>query len=160
MPLIKPKTISRLAAVQSIYCYFATKLDINQVIINVKAFYNEEKLRQDSDVFGLKLNKEYFNTLTLTTAENIAHIDSLIEANLSANWSASKLHLTLFSILRVGACELFYFTDTPFKVVISEFSDIAGNMLMDNEVGFVNSLLQKIHEQNKEPIQVDHHQIS
>jgi transcription termination factor NusB len=79
-------------------------------------------------------------------------LDSLIASNLASGYSTTNLHLTLFAILRVGACELCYFGHTPFKVTISEFSDIAGNMLMNNEVGFVNSLLQKINDINQATI--------
>jgi N utilization substance protein B len=154
MLLIKPKTISRIAAVQSLYCYYATQQDINEIISNIKDYYAQESKNQDSELFEAKLNKDYLYKITITAMENIENIDMLIAQNLSSNWSMAKLHLTLLSILRAGVCELCYFPQTPFKVAISEFSDIAGNMLAPEEVGFVNSLLQKINDQKK-PIQDD-----
>jgi N utilization substance protein B len=149
MPLIKPKTISRIACVQSIYCHYAINLDINKVLKDIIEFYETEKVQQDEELITLKLNKKHLVDLTLAVVDNINQIDQLIEDNLTVNWTLAKLHLTLLSILRAGIAELRYFPDTPFKVVISEFSDIAGNMLAENEVAFVNSILQKINDQNQ-----------
>jgi N utilization substance protein B len=154
MSLIKPKTISRIAAVQSLYCYYATNSGIKEIIEDLKNFYAIEFKNSDSELFELKLNRDYFDSITLAALENIEQIDGLIEENLAVGWSINKLHLTLLSILRVAVAELYYFLQTPYKVVISEFSDIAGNMLTPEEVGFVNSLLQKINDQKK-PIQDD-----
>jgi N utilization substance protein B len=146
---VKPKTIARIASVQSLYYYHATDLDINQVIENIKVFYEQEKLNNDSQFLGLKLNKDYFYELTHAAIQNNHNIDALIEKNLTQEWNITKQHLIMLSILRVGITELCYFLNTPFKVVINEFSDIAGNMLMSNEVNFVNSLLQKISDDNQ-----------
>lgn len=150
MLLIKPKTISRLASVQSLYCYYATGTDMKEIIANIQDFYADEVKDSQSELFELKLNKDYFASLTEKAIENIEAVDSLIAENLASGWTLKKLHLSLLSILRVGVTELCYFPQTPFKVVISEFSDIAGNMLAEQEVGFVNSLLQKINDQKKQ----------
>ena len=154
MSLIKPKTISRIATVQSLYCYYATNSGIEEIINDVKSFYATEIKNKDSELFELKLNKDYFSSITATALENVEEIDKLIEQNLTPGWNMAKLHLTLLSILRAGVTELCYFPETPYKVVISEFSDIAGNMLVPEEVGFVNSMLQKINDQKK-PTQDD-----
>jgi len=154
MSLIKPKTISRIATVQSLYCYYATNSGIEEIINDVKSFYATEIKNKDSELFELKLNKDYFSSITATALENIQEIDKLIEQNLTSGWNMGKLHLTLLSILRAGVTELCYFPETPYKVVISEFSDIAGSMLVPEEVGFVNSMLQKINDQKK-PTQDD-----
>jgi transcription termination factor NusB len=50
----------------------------------------------------------------------------------------------LLALLRVSISELLYIDETPNKVVINEFTMIASDMLMDREVGFVNSILDKI----------------
>ena len=154
MSLIKPKTISRIATVQSLYCYYATNSGIEKIIDDIKDFYAAEIKNKDSELFELKLNKDYFSNITATALENIEQIDKLIEQNLAPGWNMAKLHLTLLSILRAGVTELCYFPQTPYKVVISEFSDIAGSMLVPEEVGFVNSLLQKINDEKK-PINND-----
>ena len=154
MLLIKPKRISRIAAVQSLYCYYATNTDIKEVIDGIKDFYIAECKNKESELFELKINKDYFSNITLTAVENIDNIDELIEQNLASGWTMAKLHLTLLSILRAGVTELCYFPQTPFKVVINEFSDIAADMLAPEEIGFVNSLLQKINDQ-KVPIKDD-----
>jgi len=40
---------------------------------------------------------------------------------------------------------MMFLKSAPFQVVISEFTDIAGHMLERREVAFVNSIMQKIH---------------
>jgi N utilization substance protein B len=148
MSLVKPKTISRIATVQSLYYYHSTSLDINEVIQNVKEFYLQEKLNPDSQFFGLKLNKEYFYHLTLSAVSKALDIDSAIEQNIINQSNITQQHLIMLSILKAGVAELYYSPETPFKVVINEFSNIAGSMLMEKEVNFVNSLLQKISDNN------------
>jgi N utilization substance protein B len=148
MSLVKPKTISRIATVQSLYYYHSTSLDINEVIQNVKEFYLQEKLNPDSQFFGLKMNKEYFYHLTLSAVSNTLDINAAIEQNITNQSSVAQQHLIMLSILKSGIAELYYSLDTPFKVVINEFSNIAGSMLMEKEVNFVNSLLQKISDNN------------
>ncbi len=144
---INPKTISRIAAVQSIYCNYATDLSINKVMEDIKALYID-KYNEEGEEYELKIHQEYFKNLVLNTLNNILDIDKLIEANLAPGWNIDKLHLTLLSILRVGTAELLYCKQAPFKAVINEFTNIANNMLSDKEVPFVNSILQKIHDQN------------
>jgi N utilization substance protein B len=149
MPLIiNSKTLSRIASVQSIYCYYATNLDINKIIQDVKFFYADPQYQEDGEIYEIKLHKDLFINLVLGTANNIAAIDKAISANLMQKWSLETLHLTLISILRVGVAELYYYRQTPFKVVINEFTNIANEMLCEKEVPFVNSILQKIHDQD------------
>jgi N utilization substance protein B len=150
MLLINPKTISRIAAVQSIYCHYATNLEINKVISDLKEFYTTEKIKHNDELVALKFNQAYFIELTNSTINNIKFIDDLIGPNLTKGFILAKLHLTLSSIIRVGIAELCYFPQAPFKVVINEFTNIAGSMLAENEVAFVNSLLQNISNINKE----------
>jgi N utilization substance protein B len=147
---IKPKTLSRIAAVQSIYCNYATNSDIKEVVQDIKTFYANEKIYQDDKLIEIKIHHNHLSELALETIAHKVEIDKFIEENLAPNWTMSKLHLTLLSILRVGIAELIYFPQTPFKVAISEFTDIANNMLAENEVAFVNSLLNKVHDTNKQ----------
>jgi N utilization substance protein B len=145
---LNSKTISRIAAVQSIYCHYATNLDINKVIQDVKIFYINQQYSQDGKTYEVKLHEDHFINLVQNTLGNIVDIDKAISINLAQKWTLEALHLTLISILRVGVAELCYYQNAPFKVIINEFTNIANEMLGEKEVPFINSILQKIHDQN------------
>ncbi|CAN0605693.1 unnamed protein product, partial [Ectocarpus sp. 12 AP-2014] len=70
-------------------------------------------------------------------------IDQIIEKHLTNEWNIQNLPKLLFATLRVAVCELKYFPETPSKVIINEYTDIASDMLDSGEIGFVNSLLDK-----------------
>ncbi len=147
---IKPKTLSRIASVQGIYYHTSAKLPIERILSDLEKFYDAEIIDQDSQTFGLKVNKIYLHQLLHATLLNIENVDSAISNNLIKTRDLQNLNLTLLSVLRAGVTELYYFPDTPFKVVINEFTNIASMMLVPNEVDFVNSLLQKVHDQNNQ----------
>jgi N utilization substance protein B len=146
--VINSKTISRIASIQSIYCYYATNLDINKIIQDVEVLYADPQYQEDQEIYETKLHKNLFMNLVVNTINNIMDIDKAISVNLMPKWPLENLHLTLISILRVGTSELYYHQQTPFKVVINEFTNISSQMLSQKEVPFINSILQKIHDQN------------
>ena len=148
MITIKPKTLSRLAAVQGMYYHSVSNSKFDILISDIQKFYTSE-FSADQD---LKMNLAYFKTLLELTLNNTVNIDEIISNNLAPGWTLQKIHLTLLSILRVGAAELLYVEQTPFKVVINEFTNLASTMLMENEVAFVNSLLQKISNDNQQKL--------
>lgn len=137
------RRINRIAAVQCIYCYHVTKLDINKILQDIKDLYSSANL--EHEIFNSALQQDHFEELVRYFLDNADVIDEKISSNLKKGWSLDKLHLILLSITRVGIGELLFSTKAPFQVVISEFSDIAGLMLQQNEVAFVNSIMQKVH---------------
>jgi N utilization substance protein B len=146
MSNITKKTTSRLAAVQAIYQYEMNSKEqlINNIVDSLVEFYENKETLNDFDTDldkPIKLNLNFLKELVLYTVNNIKEIDLIIEKYLSDGWSLDKIDMSLLSILRVGVCELKYFPDTPYKVVINEFTNIASDLLKDKDVGFVNSLL-------------------
>ena len=59
------------------------------------------------------------------------------------------IHLSLISLLRVAITELVYVTETPYKVVINEFTNIGTGFLQDFEIAFINSILDKIAKKHR-----------
>jgi len=145
MPFKSARRINRIAAVQCLYCYYATKFDINKLQQDIRDLYPNNSLVADHEIFSNGLQQDHFNELIHNFLNNADAIDDKISSNLKTGWSLDKLHLTLISIIRIGLGELLYANNAPFQVVISEFADIAGLMLQKNEVGFVNSIMQKVH---------------
>jgi len=145
MPFKSARRINRIAAVQCIYYYHATNFDINKVQQDIKNLYPNQVLESDHEIFTSNLQHDHFEELINNFLSNADIIDKKISDNLKKGWSIDKLHFTLLSIIRIGLGELLYSNNTPFQVIISEFADIAGLMLQKNEVAFVNSIMQKVH---------------
>jgi len=154
MPTISSKTIARIAAVQALYQYHLTPQLFNnsaQLVEAVKKYYQDEMFLEDLDLednkLKIKLNYPYFNELVTFAINNTLEIDTIIKNHLSKEWNFENLHLNLQAILRAGLTELKYFPETPKKVIINEYTNLAADMLKPQEVGFVNSLLDTINKE-------------
>ncbi|BAG40704.1 N utilization substance protein B [Orientia tsutsugamushi str. Ikeda] len=147
---INTKTITRIASIQGVYSYqiLDSEPTIDSIIDFIITYYKDksslEDLELDSAIPCFKLRTNYLTKLVNETIDNLETIDMIISSYLADNWQIKDLHLILLSILRVATCELKFFTSTPYKVVINEFTNIASDFVKDSEIGFVNSLLEKI----------------
>lgn len=147
---INTKSISRIAAVQTIYQFENDKntSDIDTLLLRIRDFYKDKDLKSDYELdklskLKLRPSYNYLNELVKFTYENLEEIDKIIEIHLTNEWNIQNLPKLLFATLRVAVCELKYFPETPSKVIINEYTDIASDMLDSGEVGFVNSVLDK-----------------
>jgi N utilization substance protein B len=125
------RTMARLAAVQAIY---AKEL-------NADAPSDAKHLLDAND--EKRLNKKIFENILANVAENAADIDSLIAANLSAEWKIERLDKILKAILSAAIAEI-KFIATEKNLVISEYVSIADSFYDGDEPKFVNALLAKI----------------
>ena len=151
MSIINSKTISRLAAIQGLYQYnFAENKNADEIIDQIEHLYSSgtmsEELEMPEGSKKIKLNKSFFRELLNQCVENIEKIDDKIADNLANEWTMANLHDNLKALLRCGVCEIMYFPEVPFKVVINEYTNIASEMLKDTEVGFINSILDSINK--------------
>ena len=147
---INTKSISRIAAVQTIYQFKNDEnaSDIDTLLLRIRDFYKDKDLKSDYDLdksskLKLRPSYNYLNELVKSTHEHLEEIDKIIETHLSGEWDLKSLPKLLFATLRVSVCELKYFPETPSRVIINEYTDIASDMLDSGEVGFVNSVLDK-----------------
>ncbi|KJV57074.1 transcription antitermination factor NusB [Orientia chuto str. Dubai] len=150
MVKINAKTITRIASIQGVYSYQILKSEhtIDYIISFIITYYKDksslEDLELDSTVPCFKIKVNYLTMLINETISNLETIDMIISSHLANNWQIKDLHLMLLSILQVAICELKFFTNTPYKVIINEFTNIASDFVQENEIGFVNSLLEKV----------------
>lgn len=148
-PQINSKSIARIAAVQTLYQFASHKgeQDVVSLLLKMKEFYKDTDLKSDHDLddkeinLKLKPSYSYLEDLVKHTYDNLAIIDEIISTRLAKEWNLTTLPILLHALLRVAICELRYFPETPEKVVLNEYTDIAGDMLAAKEVGFVNSIL-------------------
>jgi N utilization substance protein B len=141
--IFNKKTVSRLAVVQSVYQYEMNgrSQTILELQTALKELYKNYELMEYAK--EIKLSVQYFNDLLQFTIENIKDIDEVISSYLSLDGEIKKLDFVVLAILRSGICELKYFPEIPQKVVLNEYSDITSEMAKEQDIGFVNSILDK-----------------
>lgn len=71
-------------------------------------------------------------------------LDRMVGGALSRDWSVERLEEVLRAILRAGAFELACRPETPPRVAISEYVDIAHAFYSGSEPGLVNAVLDRI----------------
>jgi N utilization substance protein B len=152
---VNAKSLSRIAAIQTIYQYHKSEnsADINKLISQMKDFYKSENLAAD---FGLsseeqnhltiKLSVKYFEDLVLQTIDHLTIIQNHLKKLLSQESDIERLPILLLAVLEVGISEIMFFPQTPKNVIIDQFTNISNNMLEEHNIGFVNSILDKLSQ--------------
>lgn len=152
---INTKTMARIAAVQVLYQYKIEDTDQNIELImqQIVKYYQDEGLKNSAlglnKPIKIRVSISHFERLVKNVTLNITEIDKIISNNLSSEWLIGSLPLLLLALLRVGVGELQFLQDVPSKVVVNEYTDIASEMLDENEVGFVNSILDHISKRDR-----------
>lgn len=131
------KSKARLAAVQGFYNYALSdpKLEAPQLVLDILSHYSGDTAGPDT---------KFLTKLVQQTYDNRADIDQRIGANLDIGWTVEKLNILLLALLRVAVCELVIMKSTSLKIVINEYLNIAHGFFTEQEVAFVNGILDKI----------------
>ena len=81
--------------------------------------------------------------------ESSDSIDELVSCSLKNN-SINRLELVLAAIIRLAACELLVFVETPARVIINEYVNLAHAFFDDQQPslanGVIDGLARKIRE--------------
>lgn len=94
----------------------------------------------DGETFA-EADQDHFRTLVTNAVTAQARIDQLTDKALVARWPIDRIDPTLRAVFRAAGSELIG-TDTPPKVTISEFVDVAKAFYPDGrEAKFVNGVL-------------------
>ncbi len=132
------KSTARLFAVQALFQMEAGDAGLE----DVQAEFEEHRFgaELDGDVYS-EGHLELFRTLTYRAVADQATIDKLTDSALVAKWPINKIDPTLRALFRAAGAELVA-KDTPPKVAISEFVDIAKAFFPEGkEAKFVNAVL-------------------
>jgi len=133
------RSAARLAAVQTLYSMEITGVTAEQAITE---FHQREVDEPES-----KLANPDGELMTLlvrgATAEGEV-LDEMIGNALSRDWTVDRLESVLRAILRAGAFEMKARPQTPARVVITEFVDVAHAFYAGPEPKMVNAVLDKV----------------
>jgi N utilization substance protein B len=110
--------------------------------------YNEQILHGecglDTEARLVKPDKEFLESLLQYVNDKKEHLDALIAEHLDKTRDIKLLDPLIRALLEVGVAELSFGSDTPVKVIIDEYVNLAGSFFEGNEVGFTNSILDNI----------------
>jgi N utilization substance protein B len=82
-------------------------------------------------------------SITGTVIDRRDDIDSVISRT-AENWPLHRMSIVCRNILRIGAAELMFRSDVPFKVVIDEAVELAKRYDAETSGAFVNGILDKV----------------
>jgi N utilization substance protein B len=152
---LNSKSIARIAAIQTIYQINIAEgyEDIDGLLLRTINFYKDRDITNDHELdknieLKAKPSMNYLRDLVKYTKDNLTFLDETILGYLVHDKNLENMPRLLLAILRVAICELKYFPEIPYKVVINEYTDIAADMLDAREVGLVNSLLDKYYNEH------------
>ncbi|MCE1187807.1 MAG: transcription antitermination factor NusB [Ignavibacteria bacterium] len=129
------KSIRRLLrekAVQALYAFTFNSEGRENLIRGFLTDVNDEPAR------------EFFRSLVDRVAIHQKEFDEIISAH-AKNWELERITVIDRCILRVGLCELLYFSDIPPKVTMNECIELSKVFGTDESSKFINGLLDKMH---------------
>lgn len=142
----KMKSAARLYAVQALYQMEMSGQTAPAVIREFldhrfgAVYEGEEMIEGDVDLFRY---------LVEDAVNNQALIDQMTDRALVAKWPIARIDPTLRGLFRAAGAELVE-SDTPPRVVIKEFVDIAGAFFPEGrEASFVNGVLDHMAREAK-----------
>jgi transcription antitermination protein NusB len=151
---LNSKSISRIIAVQCIYCFFLEEKNsesLRDIFNRVRSiYYDKEDMIDTFEIekdlnFDYKINSVYSRGIFETCVEKADYIDQIISSYLIEKRTISDMNLIIACILRAAISESIIYKDLPYRVIIKEYTDIAREFCSQiGEVNFVNSILDKI----------------
>jgi transcription antitermination protein NusB len=135
------RAAARLAAVQALYQMDVAKKGINEILAEFESHW-----------IGQEVEGEQYNPAEVAFFRNIlegvlaeqGEVDVMVDNALQQGWPLRRVEAVLRAILRAGAYELLSRKDVPARVVIVEYTDIAGAFFEGEEVGMVNGVLDSL----------------
>ncbi len=125
-----PKQRSRARVVQALYQWLVSGDDLAEI---EKQFLNQKE--------G-KISKAFFSNLFINIPKTISLLDEIIEPSLDR--SLDELGPTERAILYLGAYELKFQPEVPYKVVINEAIDLTKLYGAEGAYKLINKSLDKI----------------
>ena len=144
------RSTARLAAVQGVYAFeisqeAGTAVQANSFIKGFLACYSTGAL-QDAPHNNERvvLDLDLATKLATQTLQELPYIDGVIVPLLAEGWKIERLHSTLRAILRIAVCEMAFASEVPARVLIDEYTSLAGEFADKSEINFINGILDKI----------------
>ena len=140
------RSAARFYAVQALFQMEASDTDLDEVREEFETHRMGAEL--DGETWA-EADIELFRALLTGAVDRQARIDQLTDAALVAKWPIARIDPTLRALFRAAGAELLT-RDTPPKVAINEFVDIAKAFFPEGkEAKFVNAVLDHMARELK-----------
>jgi N utilization substance protein B len=106
-------------------------------------FSIREDFLKFSSHFDGAIPDDYTTELVLSVTQHKESLDQSL-GQISKNWRVGRMPLVDLTILRLAACEILHFTQTPKTVVINEAVELAKKYGGEGSGAFVNGLLDQL----------------
>ncbi len=132
------RTQARIAAVQALYQLSATDAAPDDVVDE----FHLHRMREAGPAAAA--DKALFEEIVRGACGDRAALNRMIGESLSENWSLERMDRVLVALLNAGAWELLGRAETPARVVIAEYVDVARGFFDKREPAFVNGVLDRL----------------
>ncbi len=145
LPEVRKRTMSRLIAIQIFYQYdfFERQKDISELKNEVLENYALDAGEPISSYRG-KIDEKFLDELLAGILQHENEIISIVSASLKEGYSLQKIEEVLQHLILLGAFEIKNSKDTPIKIIINEYVDIAASFFPEKKITFVNGLLENL----------------
>ena len=143
----RPRSGSRIAAVQALYQMDLSGIDLNDV---VDQFVQTRFAGVEADPALAGADSVFFAEILRGVVRRQLDIDPVIDQQLAAGWRLVRIDSILRAILRAGVFELMERPDVPARVAISEYVEVANAFFNEDEPKVVNGVLDKLARRFRE----------
>jgi transcription antitermination protein NusB len=147
-PKARPRSASRVAAVQALYQMDMAGTDLNAV---VEEFVQIRFSGDDADEALSGADPIFFAEVLRGVVRRQLDIDPMIDQQLAVGWRLIRVDSILRAILRAGTFELLERPDVPARVAISEYVEVANAFFNEDEPKVVNGVLDKLARKLRQP---------
>jgi transcription antitermination protein NusB len=138
------RSAARLASVQALYQMDLTQKSLNEIFAEFESHWMGQEIEGEQ---YKPAEVSLFHDIVQGVLDHQRLIDPLVDDTLSVGWPLKRIETVMRAILRAGTFELQHMPDTPAKVVISEYVDMASAFYDKEEVNMVNAVLDRIFKQ-------------
>jgi N utilization substance protein B len=146
-PKAQRRGAARLAAVQALYQIELTGAPPDRVLREFVTHRMGGSTEAAADERVGEADRELFSALVRGATERRAELDAIVRSALAPGWSLERMDRVLRALLRAGAFELSARPETPARVAITEYVEVAHAFYEGREPGFVNGVLDKLARQ-------------
>ena len=131
---------SRLAAVQALYGIGRSTTSLDEVV----ATACDRGAVLDEGGSSHPADPRLLAAIVRGATENREMLDDMIDGALASSWTIARLEILMRAVLRAGASELLVSAETPARVIISDYVDVAHAFWERGEPGMVNAVLDRL----------------
>ena len=150
----KPRSVSRMAAVQALYQMDLAGTDVGEVIDEFRKLRIAPRGDDPTGESGGELagaDATFFAELLRGVVRRQRDIDPIVDQQLATGWRLVRVDSILRAILRAGVFELMERPDVPARAVINEYINVAHAFFDADEPKVANGVLDAVARRIRAP---------